>query len=649
MNAGYVPSTDMPVDESARSELLDANEEEIRGAVEYADPMVLRGLLYQLTGEDSLKVPEGPGIANAEDIAALRARAVAFLRTYRDSGAGAIDSGPRERLHRSLSLTAGADIPVDQLDQYLEELALDPWSRGLEWTEKPSARALESFSVVVIGAGMGGLNAAVQLKRAGINFTAIEKNSGVGGTWFENRYPGARLDTESRSYTHIYGANFTYSARYNEWRDNQRYFDWVADTFDLRGDIVFDTEVVSLVWDDAASAWDVTTEGPQGRRMLRANAVISAVGFLNRPNVPDIEGSSEFRGQAHHSARWPERVDITGKRVAVIGTGCTGYQMIPELALEAEHVYVFQRTPQWLFPVAGYRSPFPAQVTWLDRNFPYYTNFARVHAFGNNVYSLGYVTDIDPEFKDPYSRSAVGKAKRDDCIAFLTDKFEKQPDLLDKMIPSHPVYSARPVIVDTEYGIADALLRENVTLVTDGIQKINRTGIEAKSGTQYDADVIVYATGFKANEYLWPMEVRGRGGKRVEQLWAQTGAQAYLGTMLPGFPNFWMIYGPNTNGGLPVAAFHEITTRFALECMQRLILGGGQGSIDVTDEAYQRYNEEVDRRNEMKVWSDPRANNYWGRNEFGRTSNRNPFRGTELWRFLRHPNFDELIVRNQSS
>lgn len=648
-------TSDTPFGEPDRSELLQATDEAIRDVIDYADPMVLRGLLYQLTADESVTVMEPErvdggrkyavsGIANPDDIAMLKSKAVEFLISYRDSGAGPIDVGPTDRLARSLSLTAGVDIPVADIDQWVEELGLDPWARGLAWKEAPSPEVLGKFSVVVIGAGMGGLNAAVQLKRAGIKYSVIEKDSGVGGTWFENHYPGARLDTESRSYTHLFGAQFGYASRFNEWSENERYFNWVADTFNVRDDIVFNTEVLSVVWDDDSSEWVITTTGPDGRGVRRANAVISAVGILNRPNVPDIEGAAEFDGQSWHTARWPEGFDVKGKRLAVIGSACTSYQMVPELALEAEHISMFQRTPQWQFPVADYRAPFPPQTTFLDRNFPYYVNFARFRVCSITVYSLGTGLDIDPHFEDPFSPNAFVKAKRDDCIAFLERKFEGRPDLFDRMIPPHPPYSARPVVVDETYGIADALLRDNVTLVTDGIKRMNRFGIETETGVQHDVDVVVYATGFKPNENLWPMEVRGRGGQRVEDVWAETGPQAYLGTMVPAFPNFWMIFGPNTNGGLPVAAFDEITTRFALECMERLIADGGRGSIEVKQDAYARYNEELDRRNATKVWSDPRANNgYYFMKQFGRSS-RCPLKGNELWSLLRHPNFDDLIV-----
>ena len=204
-----------------RPELLEATDETIADAVQYADPMVLRGLLYQLTGDEELArvrlAPQGAArggnlqaVADPSDVAMIRARAAAFLREYRDAGAGDIPPGPPERLRASLSLAVGAEVPAAELGMWTEQLALDPFARGLVWTEPPPPDQLSKFSVIVIGAGLTGLNAAVQLRHAGIPFTVLEKNAAVGGTWYENRYPGARVDTGSRTYTHIFGADFPY-------------------------------------------------------------------------------------------------------------------------------------------------------------------------------------------------------------------------------------------------------------------------------------------------------------------------------------------------------------------------------------------------------------------------------------------------------
>jgi 4-hydroxyacetophenone monooxygenase len=646
------------VDASQRAELLEASDEQIHEAVTYADPIVLRGLLYQLTGDERLVsmavttayfgTAEFAALAEESDIEFVRATAAEFLSAYRDSGAGAIELGPPERLPRSLALVAGLEqLPEDELGLWLEELAVDPWARGVEWEAGVPPGRLQDFSVLVIGAGMGGLNAAVQLKHAGIEFVVIEKNSGVGGTWFENRYPGARVDSPSRNYTHIFGAEYLPPYAFCPWDENERYFNWLADRFDVRDSIAFDTEVTSVVWDEGGAEWEVTAEGPEGRRVWRANAVISAVGFLSRPNLPEIDGADEFGGQAFHTARWPQDLDLAGKRVAVIGTGCTGYQLIPEIALEAAHVDVFQRTPQWVFDVPGYRSPFPPQVTWLDRNFPFHVNFMR---FQSNWMARPEVAalmfDVDPEFEDPHTRSAFNKRTREDRIEFLQRKLAGRPELIEKMIPGHPPFSARPVAVDSEYSILDALLRDNVTLITDGIRRLTPTGIEITDGTHREVDVIVYATGFHANRFLGPMEVRGRGGRRAKDLWAKDGPRAYIGTMLPGFPNFFMLYGPNTNpfgGGLGVVNHEEMITRFALECMQQMILDGND-SVEVSEAAYWRFNHELDQRDALKVYCDPRVTNYY-RNEHGRSATNCPFPATEMWRMLRTPNFEDVIVR----
>ncbi len=633
-----------------RPELLTATDDVIEDAVGYADPMVLRGLLYQLTGDQELKsIPlkkiqmgraESVAPANDDVIALLRRKTVEFLKSYRDSGAGPLSYGPKERLGESLDLIVGETIKEEARDLMAEETALDPWARSLQWSAEPDPKRLENFSVTVLGAGMGGLNAAIQLKRAGIDYSVIEKNSGVGGTWHENRYPGARVDTPSRGYMNLFGVDFPYPYSYGPYSENQKYYDWVADEFGLRDEITFDTEVHSLTWDENDSMWEIRAAGPDGEKVFRSNAVISGVGFLNRPNVPEIEGMDEFEGQSWHTARWPDGVDLTGKRIAVIGTGCTGYQLIPELAaLEGTELTVFQRTPQWIFPVPGYQSKVAPQILWLDRNLPFHTNFMRFKAFYGVGPDFTKVFDVDPDFDDPYTCSEGNKVARERAIEFLQSKL-KDPTLVDIMTPKHPPWSARPVVVDPEISVLDSILQDNVKLVTTGVKRINRTGIVASDGTQHDVDVIVYATGFRAHDFLYPMTVTGREGMTLEKLWAKDGARAYLGCMMPGFPNLWTLYGPNTNGGLPVSQYHEVTMRYALKCMERLILDG-KDAIDVKEEAFWRYNEIVDRENRKKIWADPRAQNYWW-SKHGRTVSQTPFTGYEVWQHMLQPDLDDM-------
>jgi 4-hydroxyacetophenone monooxygenase len=645
---------------SERSELLTATDEMIDDAVKHADPMVLRGLLYQLTGDESIAATDGTtadasdsdpestskgfafiqsksDVSNPSEVAMIQSKAAAFLKSYRDQGAPQIPCGAPERLARSLNLAAGDDIPAAELEMWLEQLALDPWARGLDWPDPPPSEDLSNFVVAVIGAGMGGLNAAVVMKHAGIPYFVIEKNDEVGGTWYENQYPGARVDSPSRTYTHIYGVDFEYPNAFCPRRENLKYFKWVADNFEIRKDITFKTEVKSVVWDETTKLWEIKADGPDGPRVWHANAVIASVGFLSRPNLPSIEGMETFEGSAFHTARWPAGLDLKGKRVAVIGTGATGYQLIPELAKSAGHTFVFQRTPNWCFETKSYLDPFPAQVNWLDRNFPYIRNFIRFRlSWLAGPQAFSKIMRIDPQFEDQHARSALNKKIREQQLAFIERKLANRPELIEKMTPVAPPYSARPIVIDADYSIYDALLRDNVTLVTDPILKINPNGIEVQ-GAEYPVDVIVYATGFKANDFLWPMEVRGRDGKNLEDLWDKDGARAYLGTMLPGFPNFFMIYGPNTNnfGGLQIVDFEEMVTRFALQCIGGLITQKKR-TIDVSLDAYWRYNDEVDRAESLMMYKDPRAHNYY-KNNSGRSAVNNPIDIRKIWTWLRDP------------
>jgi 4-hydroxyacetophenone monooxygenase len=640
---------------SVRHELLEATDETVEDAVEYADPMVLRGLLYQLTGDDdiattALTITTAGGfrqvvsIGDDADIAFLRQRAVTFLKEYRDSGAGEIGFGPAARVHQSVRLAIGLEIPDEDLTFWEVQLGLDPWALALQWSRLPDPERLRDFSVGIIGAGMGGLNAAVYLQRAGIPYTLIEKNPGVGGTWFENRYPGCRVDTPSRSYTHVFGSEYTYPYSYCPWPENKKYLEWVADSFSLYERMWLNTEARALEWDEDSGTWAVSVRGPEGDRVLRFNAVITSVGFLNRPKLPDIEGVEEFGGDSWHSARWPEGADLSDKRVAVVGTGASGYQLIPELARHVEHLTVFQRTAQWLFPVPGYLSPLPDQVTWLDRNLPYYPNFARLRSYftrGSSA-ATAKLVEIAPDFEDPHAISPENKMVRDACIGFLGEKLG-DPELVAKMTPPHPVLAARPVVVDVDDNVLDAILRDNVSLITAGIRRINTTAIETVDGVQHEVDTIVYCTGFCATDYLFPMSITGRNGMDLNELWAKGGPRAYRGCSIPNFPNLFTVYGPNTNGGLLPSSIHEMSAHYALRCIEQLVVHDNK-AIEVKEDAYWQYNDLVDRRNLTKVWSDPRNHGYYW-SEYGRSVTQCPFTAVEMFRFLHEPNFEDYEIR----
>jgi 4-hydroxyacetophenone monooxygenase len=628
-----------------RAELLAATDEQIDDALQYASPMVLRGLLYQLTGDESViamkpgaaaKFVVGSELADPDDEVLIRQKAATFLKQYRDSGAGEIDLGPQSRMRQSLSLTAGQEIPEVDFPIWVQETALDRWARGVQWSGGKTPEAAKEFKVAVIGTGISGLNTAAQLKRAGIPFTVFEKNPEVGGSWYENRYPGARVDTPSRGYTHLISYDYPFPWGYSPRDENLKYFKWVAETFKFRENIVFNTEVLSMIWDDEAKLWSLVSQGPAGTQTEQFNAVISCVGFLSRPQVPDIEGMDSFAGTACHSAAWPEGLDITGKRVAIVGSGASGYQTAPVIGSMAAQTTLFQRQANWLYEDLSYLKQLPEQTLWLDRNFPYHSNFVRfrVAALVAPGGASGALK-VDPEFKDPHAVNRVNKMLRDACVAFVERKLASRPELIPQMIPTFPPMASRPIRVDTNESVLDALARGDVALVSDPIERITPAGIVA-GGKQHDLDVIVFATGFRANEYLWPMEVRGRGGKRIEEVWEKDGPRAYLGAMVPDFPNLFTVYGPNSNnfGGFTVVDLLELTAQFALRAIAGLI-ENGERSVEVSADAYWRFAAILDESEKGMVYLDPRANSYYQNG--GRSSVNGPVDIRRMWRWLNNP------------
>ena len=345
-----------------RRELISASNDIIDDAVQHADPLTLRGFLYFLTQDEEVPAMQPAGNLSATRPAAAwptrptwsaRAKAAKFLKAYRDEGAGEIDAGSEDLLVRSLSLAAGVEIPDRDREIWLEEAAFDPWVRGITWPAPPTSEQLAKFTVGIIGTGLSGLNAAAQLKRAGIPFIVFEKNPEVGGTWFENNYPGARVDTPSRGYTHTFGVEYAYPYAYCPRDENLKYMQWVADKFGLREHIEFNTEVdldhlgrgnANVGRNRARPVW-LADLARQRRDQLRW--------LPFPPPAPNIEGMDSFKGVACHTAQWPVGLDLAGKRVAVIGSGASGYQTTPEIAKAAAHTTFFQRNASWCFDDAA--------------------------------------------------------------------------------------------------------------------------------------------------------------------------------------------------------------------------------------------------------------------------------------------------------
>jgi 4-hydroxyacetophenone monooxygenase len=604
----------------------------------------VRVLPPELRPELSQLMDPTAGLDPEQQSAALRLAHEALLR-LRQQGP---EANPRARgadeLRPLLAFLTGVDDVDGYLDLARDELALGEDARAPKW-HKDEICPERPFRVVVIGAGMSGLVAALRLRQAGLDVVVIEKDEDVGGTWLENSYPGCRVDVSN----HFYGYSF---AQRTDWPDHYSprdvlldYFRGVADHHDLRPLIRFSTEVRSVRLDEASMRWTVDRDGPGGGDTIEADAVVSAVGQLNRPHIPAITGAERFTGPAFHSARWDHDLDLTGRRVAVIGTGASAAQLIPPVAEQVSQLTIFQRTPAWFLPTPDYTDPVPPEVQWLFREVPGYAAWYRFWIFWNNVEGLMPAAAVDPEWDGhPAAVGPLNDLVRQLFTAYIEMELGDRRDLLEKVLPDYPVFSKRFIRDDGAW--ARTLKQDHVALVTEPIAEIAADGVRTTDGAHHAADVIVYGTGFTASDFLVPMQVVGRDGVDLHERWGDD-ARAHLGITLPGFPNLFMLYGPNTNIVVngSITFFSECSVDYIVECVRSVLIEGA-AAIEPTQEAHDDHNRRVDAENARMAWGVATVNS-WYRNATGRSAQNWPFSLLDYWRATRRPEPSDHVLHRR--
>ena len=614
-------------------------------ALEAAHPPVLCAVLAHVTGDaDAWLQPRWRPVYNPldrndigitpEDQADLRARAAVALQPFVDARHVPPPPSP-EITRRIMSHVAGADIPDAYVEFLLDEMALEGTSsRDPRW-EPAQRQAARRMKVLVIGAGMSGLLAGIRLKQAGVPFEIVDKNPDVGGTWLENTYPGCRVDSSNHMYSYSFEPH-VWPQYFSTQPVLLDYFRGVADRHGLRPHIRLNTTVLEAAWDEARALWRVRLRTPDGaEETVEANAVITAVGQLNRPRLPDIPGRDSFAGVAFHSAEWRHDVDLTGKRVAVIGTGASAFQFVPEIAPAVGQLTVFQRTPPWAFPAPHYHDDIEAPKNWLMQHLPAYAKWWRFYLFWSATDGFIPAVTAEPGWSGP--PTAVGQANaefRELLAISLAAQAQDRPDLLPHVIPEYPVGGKR-ALLDNGVWIA-ALKRDNVRLVTESITEITPEGLVTADGGRHAADVIIYGTGFHASRFLMPMRIRGRGGVDLHEQWAGD-ARAYLGMTVPGFPNLFMLYGPNTNIVVngSIIFFSECSVRYVVGCLQ-LLAETGASALEVRGDVHDAFNARVDAANALMAWGAPQSKS-WYKNETGRVSQNWPFPLVDYWRATLKP------------
>lgn len=630
---------------------LVADEARLRAALEAADAVPLALSQAQLSGDGAFLEKLRPYVNGPWDYsenippelkAETRERLIATLKDYAATGRALPPPPAPELLRSMMALAAGQAIPDEYVPMMLEQSSVDGGEKQRQW-RKPAER---EFSVAIIGAGMSGLGLAVKLKEAGIPFTIFEKNDTVGGTWYENGYPGCGVDTPNHFYSFSFELFHDWTHFFSKREALWQYFERLADKYDLRRHIRFNTEVTEARYDEKRERWTVKFRAKDGSEgSFDGNALVSAVGQLNRPSVPKIKGLEDFNGPAFHTGRWDHSVDIAGKKVAMIGTGASGMQVGPTIAPQVEQLVIFQRSPHWVVPNPNYHRSVKDEKKWVLRHIPYYVQWYRFQLFWGFADGLWPALQKDPSWDKPaQSLNATNERYRINMVRHIERELGARKDLLPKVVPNYPPYGKRILIDNHWYRM---LVRPNVELVTERIDHVEADGIVTADGKKHPADVIVLATGFQAGRMLWPMEIRGRGGRRLREVWGDDDPRAYLGVTVPEFPNLFIMYGPNTNLGHGGSAiFHaECQIRYVMDLLHHM-MAENLTSVEVRADVHDDYNARVDAAHERMVWTHGGMSN-WYKNAKGRVIANSPWRLVDYWKMTAQADMGDYIVRRR--
>jgi 4-hydroxyacetophenone monooxygenase len=591
--------------------------------------------LVQLTGERRwLAAPYRPGRARGlgdNDSGGLpepiqqeiRDAALEAILAWRAGRPAALEDVSPELGVEMLACAVAEPVP----DEYAPIIQVElpaAQSRVPEPVEVP-----EGFRVLVIGAGVSGMGAAIRLKQLGIPFTIVEKSEHLGGTWRDNRYPGAGVDTPNHLYSYS-SASYDWSMYFALRDELEEYLEHVAEKFDLRPSIEFETSVESCEYDTHNCEWVVSVRLADGTPAVkRANAVISAVGIFNPIVKPNIPGLESFEGPCFHTAEWLDGVEIESKRVAIIGNGASAMQTGPAIQHDVESLTIFQRSPHWVAPNEHFMKTIPAPIRFLLREVPYYRAWYRMRlgwTFGDRMHKALQKDDTWPYPERSLNR--INDAHRAYFTGYLDSELGDRSDLRDKVLPTFPPLGKR-LLMDN--GWFRMLRNPKVTLVDNPITEIQADRLVTEDGSEYEADVLVLATGFDVLRFLTAYEVRGRSGRSLREVWDDIDARAYLGTVIPDFPNFFTIYGPNLQPGHGGSYMFtaELQTRYIMSVLTQMFEENLE-SVECRQDVHDNYNERVDQLHERMVWTHPGMSTYY-RNERGRVVVNSPFRNAQFF------------------
>lgn len=630
-------------------------DQELRAFVEGAElPVLMVALAAALKDisllEPDLSPPLPPMGATTQPHGGLdedqiaRGRHIAFegLRRLRDENIRTVGELTAEHADDILDWFTGGRTSSDPswAGEMQHELPISPKGNGsANWSFEELSQG-RTFDTLIVGAGVSGIAAAYRLKEAGLPYTWIESSHRVGGTWWKNHYPGVRLDTPTYGYSFSFAQRDDWPHQFARGEEVLEYLETVVARAELANGLELHTWLEKAEFDEVTRTWTATTKSTDGTRQTRRfNAIITGVGQLDHPHIPTWPGQEEFTGAQMHSQEWDHAVDLRGKKVAVIGTGASAYQIIPAIVDQVASLHVFQRSAPWMLPAASYHEPMSETANWLHSKVPHYGKWFRLWVTALGIEGRINVATVEAGWdKAPLSVSPKNEAFRQEVIRRMELQYEGRPDLLEKAIPNYPP-SAKRLLRDNGVWAA-ALMSPVTTVVSSGLESFTPTGLVTGAGEHVDVDVVIYATGFRPSDYLDPIEIVGRGGLEIHDYW-QGDAKGFAGITVPNFPNLFMMLGPNTTG-VAAGGLHimmERAAEYAVEAIHQLLLRE-TAALDLKQEALDRHIEWVDAENRRMTWGQPYVTN-WYKNRFNRVSQVWPFTTTEYWRITENVEADD--------
>ena len=619
-----------------------ALEVRLRKAICTANIPTLLMVLVQLTGDKAwLSAPYMPSRARGlddndsgglpEDIQGeIRMVAADAIIDWKKGKPVAIPDPSADLLTHMISVSTGEKVPENYGEIIAAELSPSVPQKNARTF---SGQVPEDFKAIIIGGGVSGICAGIRLQEYAIDFTIIEKNAGFGGTWKDNKYPAAGVDTPNHLYSFSFAPNDW--SRYFALRGEIiAYIEAVALDYELSKSTHFETTVVDAKFETGSKKWHVRTLGPNGQQeTLIGNVILSAVGLLSVPFVPDIAGLDTFTGKTCHTAQWPSDLDLTGKKVAIVGNGASAMQVAPAIVDKVESLTIFARSKQWAAPFPQFQQQVPEHIRFLLKEVPLYQGWYRQRLAWTFNDRLHGALQRDPEWPDKArSINATNDRHRKIFLNYIEDELGDRQDLLEDLVPDYPPYGKR-ILLDN--GWYRTVAKPHVKLVPERLKEVKGDTLVADSGKSFDADVLIMATGFKSTEILSSLDVIGSHGQHLKDAWDTDNPKAYMGTLVPDFPNMFVLLGPNTglgHGGsiIPVV---ERQINYVLLLLEKMF-ENHSSTIEVRRNIFEDYNEKVDSAHAKMIWTHEGTTN-WYRNKRGRVVAITPWRNDDFWRMTR--------------